>query len=283
VSTESKDGDNSKLKVKDLPSSTLKIEDLQTTSPFQWTSASRSHPGRVRQVNEDACLDQPEKGLWAVADGMGGHTLGEFASRLAVESLMDLPATDNLEQRVNAARERLQEANRQLRAEALRRETPLIGTTIAALVAAGHRCACLWAGDSRIHLYRDGRLTQLTRDHSHLEAARARYIGDSDDTLIRPRANLITRALGCEDTLELDEVTIELLDGDMFLLCSDGLSNEVSELFIEQALLTGICALACDALLDMALEREARDNITAVVVSAEDLSSPDRTLLRAAP
>ena len=283
MSTESKDGDNSKLKIKDLQSSSLKIEDLQTSSPFGWTSASRSHPGRVRQINEDACLDQPENGLWAVADGIGGHTLGELASRLAVESLMDLPATENLEQRVNAARERLQEANRHLRAEALRRETPLIGTTIAALLAAGRRCACLWAGDSRIYLYRAGRLSQLTRDHSHLEAARSRHVGDSDDTLIRPRANLITRALGCDDTLELDEVAIELLDGDMFLLCSDGLSNEVSELSIEQALLTGICTLACDALLDAALEREARDNITAVVVSAEDLSSPDRTVLRAAP
>jgi protein phosphatase len=283
VSTESKDGDNSKLKIKDLPSSTLKIEDLQAPSPFGWTSASRSHPGKVRDVNEDACLDLPEHGLWVVADGMGGHTLGEFASGLAVQSLKDLPPSEDLEQRVKAAQERLREANRQLRAEALRRETPLIGTTVAALLAAGRRCACLWAGDSRIYLYRAGRLNQLTRDHSHLEAARSRHVGEADDTLIMPRANLITRALGCEDTLELDEVTIELLDGDMFLLCSDGLSNEVNELSIEQALLTGLCTLACDTLIDMALEREARDNITAVVVSAEDLNSPDRTELRAAP
>jgi serine/threonine protein phosphatase PrpC len=164
----------------------------------------------------------------------------------------------------------------------VRRETPRIGTTIAALLAAGRRCACLWAGDSRIYLYRAGRLRLLTRDHSHLEAARSRHVGDLDDTLIRPRANLVTRALGCEDTVELDEVTIELLDDDIFLLCSDGLSNEVSELSIEQALMPGICAMACGTLVDMALERDARDNITAVVVRAEDLSSPDRTELRAA-
>jgi protein phosphatase len=283
VSTESKDGEGGKLKLKDLPSSSLRIEDLQATRLFGWTSAFRSHPGRVRQVNEDACLDQPEHELWAVADGMGGHTLGEYASGLAVQSLKDLPAAEDLEQRVKAARERLREVNRHLRAEALRRETPLIGTTIAALLAAGRRCACLWAGDSRIYLYRAGRLSQLTRDHSHLEAARSRHFGELDDTLIMPRANLITRALGCEDTLELDEVTIELLDGDMFLLCSDGLSNEVSEASIEQALLTGICTMACDALVDMALERDAHDNISAVVVSAEDLESPDRTELRAEP
>jgi len=195
---------------------------------------------------------------------------------------MGLPVAEDLVQRVKAARERLQQANRDLRAEAVRRATPLIGTTIAALLAAGRRCACLWAGDSRIYRYRAGRLRLLTRDHSHLEAARSLHVGDSDDTLIRPPANLVTRALGCEDTVELDEVTIELLDDDIFLLCSDGLSNEVSELSIEQALMPGICTRACATLIDMALERDARDNITAVVVRADDLSSPDRTELRAA-
>jgi len=79
VSIESKDRDNSKLKIKDLQNSTLKIEDLQTTSSFRWTSASRSHPGRVRQVNEDACLDQPEHELWAVADGKYEALLGRRA------------------------------------------------------------------------------------------------------------------------------------------------------------------------------------------------------------
>jgi protein phosphatase len=250
------------------------------TRSFRWTSASRSHPGRVRQINEDACLDQSSHGLWAVADGMGGHSLGDFASGLAVQSLMDLPAAEDLEQRVSVALDWLQEVNRRLRAEALRREVPLIGTTIAALLAAGNLCSCLWAGDSRIYRYRGGRLRQLTRDHSHLEAARSRHISKSDDTLDRPRANLITRALGAEDTLHIDRMTVELLDGDIFLLCTDGLSNEVSELSIEQALLPGICSLACDALVDMALDREARDNITAVVVRAEDLSSSDRTILR---
>jgi protein phosphatase len=280
VSNEPKEPDNGGLKIKDLPNSTLRIEDLQVTSPFRWTSASRSHPGRVREVNEDACLDQPEQGLWAVADGMGGHTLGDFASGLAVQALMDLPAAEDLEQRISAAMQRLQEVNYRLRGEARRREVPLIGTTIAVLLAAGSLCSCLWAGDSRIYLYRAGRLRQLTRDHNHLEAARSRRISSSDDTLELPRANLITRAIGVEDTLQIDRTTVELLDGDIFLLCTDGLSNEVSGLSIEQALLPGICNLACDALINMALERDARDNITALVTRAEHLSSPNQTLLR---
>jgi protein phosphatase len=249
------------------------------TSSLHWTSASRSHPGRVRQVNEDACLEQSEHGLWAVADGMGGHTMGEFASGLAVQGLMDVPDTDDLGQRVNTVLERLQEVNRLLRAEAQRRDVPLIGTTIAALVAAGSLCSCLWAGDSRIYLYRDGRLRQLTRDHNQLEAVRSQHVSSSDDTLKLPRTNFITRALGAEDTLCVDRITVELLDGDIFLLCTDGLSNEVSEMLIEQALLPGLCRHACDELIDMALNHEARDNITAVVVRVEDLSSLDRTVI----
>jgi protein phosphatase len=250
------------------------------TPSFRWTSASRTHPGHVRDVNEDACLDQATAGLWAVADGMGGHTLGEFASGLAVQGLKGLPDAEDLEQRVSAAIGRLREVNRRLRAEAQWREVPIIGTTIAALVAAGSHCSCLWAGDSRIYLFRAGNLIQLTRDHNHLEAACSRPISRSDDTLARPRKNWITRAIGAEDTLDIDRATVELTDGDIFLLCTDGLSNEVSDLSIEQALLPGNCSAACAALLDMALGSEARDNITAVVVRAEDLSSPDRTIIQ---
>lgn len=250
------------------------------TSSFRWSSASRSHPGRVRQNNEDACLDESERGLWAVADGMGGHTLGEFASGLAVQSLLDLPDTQDLDERVTLAVDRLQEVNSQLRAEALRRDVPLIGTTIAALVAAGNLCSCLWAGDSRIYLYRAGHLSLLTRDHNQIEAMRSHHICGLDDTVELPKANFITRALGAEDIVHIERVTVELLDEDIFLLCTDGLSNLVTELSIEQALLPCSCRMACDTLIDMALDREARDNVTAVVVHAVDLSNPDRTILR---
>jgi protein phosphatase len=247
--------------------------------PIRWTSASQSHTGLIREVNEDACLEQPECGLWAVADGMGGHALGEFASRLAIRSLIDMPAAQSLEQHVGHAQERLQGANRRLRSEAALRDVPIIGTTIVALLASGRRAACLWAGDSRIYLCRAGRLRLLTRDHSQIEAVRSRRPQNSDDTLLRPPANLITRALGAADTLEIDVATVEVADGDVFLLCSDGLSNEVSELAIEQALLPGNCRQASQALLEMALQRGGHDNITAVVVRADDLCSPDRTAM----
>ncbi len=257
----------------------LERGDAREAGAFHWSSASRSHAGRVREVNEDACLDQSKRGVWAVADGMGGHSLGEFASRLAIRSLTDLPSDGALEQRAAAAETRLLEANRRLRAEAARRDVPVIGTTIAALLVAQRRFACVWAGDSRIYLCRDGRLWQLTRDHSQLEAVRSVHAASSDDTLDRPAANVITRALGGADTLELDAVGADLVDGDVFLLCSDGLTNEVGEVAIMQALMPGNCRLAADSLVELALERGGHDNITAVVVRAQDLSSPDRTVL----
>jgi protein phosphatase len=118
-----------------------------------------------------------------------------------------------------------------------------------------------WNSASRSHpgvyLYRDGRLRQLTRDHSQLEAVRSLHVGSSDDTLDRPPANLITRALGGDDRLELDAVGADVADGDVFLLCSDGLSNELSEVAIIQALLPGNCRVAAEALVDLALERGA--------------------------
>ncbi len=246
---------------------------------FHCTSASRSHPGRVREVNEDAWLEQPQSGAWVVADGMGGHALGEFASRLVVRCLAGLPAPEGLAPQLAAVQERLRDANRRLRTEALRRDVPIIGTTVAALLVAGRRGACVWAGDSRIYRFRAGRLQQLTCDHSQLQAVRTLGSAGVDDTLERPPANVITRALGAADEIDLDSIVVDVHDGDVFLLCSDGLSNEVEDASIAQALLPGRCRLAAETLLDLALARGGHDNITAVVVRVEDLNSPDRTVL----
>ncbi len=254
---------------------------MSTAAPsFHWTSASRSHPGHVRAVNEDSYLDCADRRFWAVADGMGGHTMGDLASNMAVRALTDLPTGDELEQRVAATLKRLDTVNRILRGEAQRRKVPLIGTTIAALIAGDSRCCCLWAGDSCIYRYRAGRLAQLTRDHSHLAEAHARQVSSEDDTVVRPRANMITRALGAEDMLRIEQLTVDLLDGDVFLLCTDGLSNEVNEASMLEMLRPGVCSAACQGIVNLALATEARDNLTAVVVCAEDLSSPERTLRR---
>lgn len=253
-------------------------------SRFRWTSRSHSHVGLVRAVNEDACLDRPERGVWAVADGMGGHSVGDFASRMVVEALSNVPPLSSLESFVTDTRARLQAVNRDLRAEVKRRDVAVIGSTVAVLLACGRRCRFLWAGDSRIYLYRDGRLRLLTRDHNRLEELKARGLVTAEEAADpdHPGRFRVTRAVGVLAALDLDEGAVEARDGDVFLLCSDGLNSEVSEREIAGALLSGNCQQATGKLVDLALARGGRDNISAVVVRAEDLDSGDRTLFNPA-
>jgi protein phosphatase len=238
--------------------------------------------GLVREVNEDAWLDQPERGVWAVADGMGGHSAGDFASRMVVDALSNVPPPNSLEGFVTDTRARLQAVNHQLRAEVKIRGVDLIGSTVAVLLASGRHCGYLWAGDSRIYLYRNGRLRLLTRDHNRLEELKARGLITAEEAADHPGRSGITRAVGTLPVLDLDERAVEVNDGDVFLLCSDGLTNEVSEQEIAGALLSGNCQQASNTLIDLALKRGGRDNVSAVVVRAEDQDSGDRTLFNPA-
>lgn len=249
---------------------------------FHWTSASCSHVGLVRQINEDSFLDQPARGLWAVADGMGGHTLGDLASRMVIESLNQLPPAASLAKFMADARDRLQTVNRQLRAEAANRNAHIIGSTVIVLLAQDGMCGYLWAGDSRLYLFRDSRLRRLSRDHSQVEELMSSGALAGEETVHLVARNLITRAVGVADTLELDEDTIEVEDGDVFLLCSDGLSNEVEEPDLRDALAARDCRQAADDLIGMALRNGGRDNVSAVVVRAKDLYSTEKTVLNPA-
>lgn len=251
-------------------------------SQFRWTSASSSHVGLVRTLNEDSCLDRPESGLWAVADGMGGHTLGDFASHLVVDNLSNIEVASRIAKVVSKVRQRLQAVNQQLRDEAVVRDAGIIGSTVVVLIAGEFSCGYLWAGDSRLYLFRHGSLQQLTRDHTQLEERRLRGDLPPPDSADYPSRNIITRAVGAMDELDLDEKIMTVDDGDTFLLCSDGLSNEVTESEIRDALLTGNCRQAVETLIEIALKRGGRDNISAVVVRADDLDSTDRTILNPA-
>ncbi|MET0964705.1 MAG: protein phosphatase 2C domain-containing protein [Noviherbaspirillum sp.] len=239
---------------------------------FCWQSASCSHVGRVRTVNEDSCLDQPERGLWAVADGMGGHTLGDVASRMVVDALARMPVPTSAE--VQAT---ILGVNRRLVTEAAMRDVQVIGSTVVVLLAGGRRCTCLWAGDSRIYLYRDGVLQQLTRDHSHVEELVARGLLSRAEAGSHPGHNLITRAVGVADALALEEADTEVSGGDMFLLCSDGLSNEVSAQQMAAVLALHDCRAAAERLVELALDHGGRDNVTVVVARAVDPDQDEMT------
>lgn len=252
------------------------------TTQFQWTSASRTHVGLVRKINEDSCLDEPARRLWAVADGMGGHTLGDFASQAVVDGLGRTSSSDKLASFVADARSRLQAVNRHLRSEAAMRGAQIIGSTVVVLLACDGYCGYLWAGDSRLYLYRDGQLTLLTRDHSQVEELMSAGTITAEAAIHHPARNMITRAVGASETLNLDEHAIEVSDGDMFLLCSDGVSNEVSEAEMRAALATGNCRQAADVLIDIALNHGGSDNISAVVVRCDDLYNTEKTMLNPA-
>lgn len=245
---------------------------------LRWTSAARTDIGLVRSNNEDAVLDRPARRLWAVADGMGGHAYGEIASRMTVDALDALPADEPLQEAVAAARASLLEVNGRLVAEAAARNVLVIGTTLVLLLASGRTGVCVWAGDSRIYLCRGGSLHQLTRDHNQFEELQAKSHLSAADASAYPGAAMITRALGAAATLELDEVQVQVSDGDVFLLCSDGLSNAVSPEDMFGALTGGDCDQAADMLIRLALAGGGRDNISVIVVRADDVE-PDHTVL----
>ena len=249
---------------------------------FCWTSAACTHVGMVREINEDSCLDLPQQGIWAVADGMGVHACGAVASRMVVEALRALTPGASLPETITQVRQTLDSVNRQLLMEAVARNVHIIGSTVVVLIACGAHCAYLWAGDSRLYRLRDRQLQQLTRDHSQIEELKARADYLPDEVIAQSSRNLITRAVGAMDELETEHETIAVQDGDMFLLCSDGLSNEVSDDQMKNVLLAGNCKQAAQTLVELALQNGARDNVTVVVVHAEDTHSAEKTLLNPA-
>lgn len=254
---------------------------MTCVSQFRWASAACTDVGRVRERNEDACLDLSERGIWAVADGMGGHAVGDFASRAIVQALSGLPAPDSLEHAVESARIAIQTVNQLLIEEAVRMQVRVIGSTVVMLLACERQCSCLWAGDSRLYLFRDGHLKQLSRDHSQVERLKARGLITAEEARHHPAHNTITRAVGAAASIDLERLTLEIGDGDIFLLCSDGLSNEVQDDQIAAVLATGNDpALLADTLLRQALDNGGRDNVSVVVVRADDLGEgSDMTLL----
>lgn len=254
---------------------------MTCVSQFRWTSAAGTDVGRVRERNEDACLDLPERGIWAVADGMGGHAVGDFASRAIVDALATLPAPAGFDEAVANARQAIQSVNHLLIEQALRMKVRVIGSTVVMLLACERRCACLWAGDSRLYLFRGGHLKQLSRDHSQVERLKARGLITAEEARHHPAHNTITRAVGAAATLDLEQLTLEIGDGDVFLLCSDGLSNEVEDAQIADTLAAMTDpAQAAQALLALALGNGGRDNVSVVVIRAEDITGgSDMTLL----
>jgi serine/threonine protein phosphatase PrpC len=228
---------------------------------------TRTHVGCRRKINEDSLLSRP--GLWAVADGMGGHEAGEVASSLVVEMLGPVAADPSLASRAAAAHSALQEANRRLLVMAQSAgNARTIGSTVVLVAADERSFSCLWAGDSRAYLVRAGVLCQLTRDHSLVQQLVDSGDLASSNAASHPNANIITRAVGAADELVIDSVEGEVQAGDVFLLASDGLTRLIGDVELLQELEVRDLEAAADRLIDTCLDRKAPDNVTFIIVRA---------------
>ncbi len=238
-------------------------------SPLSWTSSACSDVGAVRELNEDAYLERPDIGLWLVADGMGGHFAGDVASQMVISAVQELEPPRSLSHFVDAVERRLVETNQRLRDYADREESHTIGSTVVALLIRGQHAVCLWAGDSRMYRYRDGRLEQISQDHALVEELVERGVLTPEQAIDHPHGNLVTRAVGASEELFLDVEIITIQEGDLFILCSDGLERQVAE--EEMASIRGDwdASRLSRALLDRALSHGARDNVTVITVGIQ--------------
>jgi serine/threonine-protein phosphatase Stp1 len=230
-------------------------------------SCHATHPGARRAHNEDRFVDRPDLGIFAVADGAGGHQAGEVASGMIADALEAIPVGLDAQTVLAEIRTRVDDVHGALLAESARRgPDAIIASTAVILCVRGGHYVCLWAGDSRVYRFADGVLEQISHDHSLVqELVDAGQIApEAAET--HPNANVITRAVGAADAegLRLDKATDALRPGDRFLLCSDGVTKTIPEADIADLL--GRPGDVAARLIDVALERQARDNVTVVVV-----------------
>jgi serine/threonine protein phosphatase PrpC len=242
----------------------------------QFRGRAVTHPGTTRDHNEDTFVARPDLGLWAVADGAGGHQAGEVASEMIAATLETIPGALTAEEMLGQVRLRISAAHAALQECAARLgQGALVASTVVALIVRHGYFACLWAGDSRAYLLREGLLQRLSRDHSLVQELIDAGELDAADAEGHPRANVITRAVGDgAESVELDKVTGRIAGGDRFLLCSDGLSKVLDDKTISDLLGDGSAEEAAEKLLAEALVRRTTDNVTAVVmeVAGNELS-----------
>lgn len=239
-------------------------------SAVRLRSWAMTHPGPKRKHNEDACVDRPDLGVWAVADGAGGHHAGEVASGMIREALEAIPPELSASELLAEVRGRIVQTHEWLRAEAERRgPNVVIASTVVVLLARNEHFACLWAGDSRAYLLRNGVLQQITRDHSLVQELVDSGMIRPEEAEHHPRANVITRAVGAElDDFALDKVSGPIRPGDRFLLCSDGLSKTLPEEELAALLGETDGVPPAQSLIAAALAMNVSDNVTAVTIEA---------------
>lgn len=239
---------------------------MLTGFPFALVCGVLSHRGVVRAHNEDSVLSLPEIGLWVVADGMGGHEAGDVASRIIVDAEASVGRPTSAADLQSRFLDRLFLAHERIRDHSRKLGGATVGSTVAALLCCEGYFACIWAGDSRVYLLRDNQLAQLTTDHTEAQELIRQGILTPEQALTWPRRNVITRAIGVFDEPNSDQVSGMVVPGDAFLLCSDGLTEHISDAEIASHLENPDPQACCDTLVTLTLARGALDNVSVIVV-----------------
>jgi serine/threonine protein phosphatase PrpC len=225
-----------------------------------------THVGKIRQANEDAAVALPDFGVWAVADGMGGHDNGQFASQTLTQDIGSTGLAVSAADQVARFKDRVMRANDTIRQAAEAQGGATIGTTLTSMLAYEHDYVCVWAGDSRTYLLRDGVFQQVTRDHTEAQELVDSGVLTPEQVKTWPRRNVITRAIGIFEDPELEQCGGPIKPADTFVLCSDGLTGHLSDEEIGTLAATLRPQAACDALIETTLARGASDNVTVVIV-----------------
>jgi protein phosphatase len=237
------------------------------------TTAARTHKGNVREINQDSLLMRG--GLLIVADGMGGHRGGEVASRMAVDAVAEY-LSDPGPYSAAELEAAVQEANRRVFAEsAAKLELRGMGTTMTLCALTEETASFAHVGDSRAYMMRNGKLTRLTRDHSLVEElVRNGYI-TREQAAVHPHRHVITRALGSEGRVRVDQKRVAVQSGDLILLCTDGVTLYLTDSQIEQLLRREESVESyADTLVDLALEMGGEDNISVALARVEGGEAP---------
>lgn len=238
-------------------------------------AAGISHIGNIRTNNEDAFYLNEQHNLIAVADGMGGHKAGEIASSIAIEAIASLITIkdNNAMMPAEVFRKVFSEANQRIWSKAHETEDCKgMGTTLTAAWVVEDLAYVAHIGDSRAYLVHEGKIRQVTRDHTLVEELIKNGSIDRESALSHPQKNVLMKAVGADDSVSPDLHEIEVYEGDILLLCSDGLTHylkafEICELLSNEATLEA----SVNLMTELALERGGADNITAVAIRIEKL------------
>ena len=236
----------------------------------------RTDIGKLRKQNEDAAWFDEARAVFAVADGMGGHLAGEVASRMAIEAVQRM-ARENERPGIAALREAVACAHETILTHAQDHiECAGMGTTLSVLWLGENYAYIAHVGDSRIYRLREGSLTQITQDHSLVEELVRAGLITREQARTHPRRSIITRALGTHGENEPDLLVTDVQDGDVFLLCTDGLTGMVPDDEIERTLRDCGIEAAADRLLALALDAGGRDNVTLILCARKGAGAWNR-------